>query len=51
MRLNSRVHASKSLYIYTYVYYRQWRAFVLHRNHWLKNQIDEMIVVCAIKDI
>lgn len=43
------MHQNLSLYIY--VYYIQWGAFVLHRNHWLKNQIDEMIVVCAIKDI
>ena len=28
-----------------YKYYGQWTAIDQHKNHWLKNQIDDLIVV------
>ena len=34
-----------------YKYYGQWTAIDLHKNHWLENQIDELIVVCNFPDI
>ena len=34
-----------------YKYYGQWTAVDLHKNHWLENQIDELIVVRIFQDI
>ena len=34
-----------------YKYYGQWAAIDIRKNHWLKNQIDELIVVCNFQDI
>ena len=34
-----------------YRYYGQWTAVDIHKNHWLKNQIDQVIIVFNFKDI
>ena len=34
-----------------YKYYEQWTEIDLHKYHLLKNQIDELIVVCIFQDI
>ena len=34
-----------------YKYCGQWTAIDLHKNHWLKKQIDELIVVCIFQYI
>ena len=31
--------------------YGQWTAIDIQKDHWLKNQIDELIVVCIFQDI
>ena len=34
-----------------YKYYGQQTAVGLHKNHWIKSQIDELIVVCIFKEL
>ena len=34
-----------------YKFYEQWIAFDLHRNNWLKNEIDELMVACIFQVI
>ena len=34
-----------------YKYYGPWTAIDQHKNHWLENQIDQLIVVCKFQDI
>ena len=34
-----------------YKYYGQQTAVDLHKNHWIKSQIDELIVVCIFKEL
>ena len=31
-----------------YKYYGQWTAIDLHKNHWIKNHIQELTVVCIV---
>ena len=32
------------------IYYEQWTIAVLHRNHWLENQIDQLRVICVLQE-
>ena len=34
-----------------HIYYEQWTIVDLHRNHWLKNRIVQLRVICVLQDI
>ena len=46
-------HGIQELSVYQRLrkYYAQWTAIYPHKNHWLENQIDELMVVCIFQDI
>ena len=50
--IQEKLHENKELDIHQrlYKFYGQWTVIDILKNHWLKNKVDELIVVCSFQD-